>query len=171
MNLDEIQPETGNIRLVILSGHLSGKSVVLPPKVFVIGNGENCHLLVESPLVSKVHCALAADTLGVHIQDLKSENGTLVNGETLKRQQRLTHGDEFEVGPARFRVHMPINPSIASYYYIDPSHTKTRWLIPHPSGSFMEYNGSRRLSELPDHTTDHDFDLRPGNAWVKDLSD
>ena len=93
MNLDEVQPETGNIRLVIISGHLSGKSVVLPPKVFVIGNGGNCHLLVESPLVSKVHCALAADTLGVHIQDLKSENGTLVNGEILKRQQRLTHGD------------------------------------------------------------------------------
>ena len=55
MNLDEVQPETGNIRLVIISGHLSGKSVVLPPKVFVIGNGGNCHLLVESPLVSKAN--------------------------------------------------------------------------------------------------------------------
>ncbi len=62
-------------------------------------------LRMEDPAASREHFEVSWDA-GAHvIQDLKSRNGTLVNGETLTKAVTLRQGDEIMVGRTRLVYH------------------------------------------------------------------
>ena len=58
----------------------------------VIGNGSNCHINYNYPLVSKTQACLTYDNSNWYIEDLGSKYGTYVNNELISKKQ-LYHGD------------------------------------------------------------------------------
>ncbi|MEE2751884.1 MAG: FHA domain-containing protein [Myxococcota bacterium] len=63
----------------------------------VIGRGDDSGLLLPNVSVSRQHARVVVDAAGVHIQDLNSANGTLVNGQKIEVWD-LSNGDELRVG-------------------------------------------------------------------------
>ncbi|MGZ3449549.1 MAG: FHA domain-containing protein [Polyangiales bacterium] len=64
----------------------------------VIGRGVGCHLTIDDPLLSREHAALKVDERRATIRDLGSRNGTFVNGERLRSEVELHHGDRILLG-------------------------------------------------------------------------
>ena len=70
----------------------------LPPgSVKTIGRSTGAEFIVDAPLVSRLHCQLAATGDSLHVKDLGSTNGTFVNGKRI-RAARLADGDRLSVG-------------------------------------------------------------------------
>ena len=65
--------------------------------VKTIGRSTGAEFIVDAPLVSRLHCQLAATGDALHVKDLDSTNGTFVNGKRVK-SARLNDGDRLSVG-------------------------------------------------------------------------
>lgn len=63
------------------------------PAPIIVGRLRNCHLTIDSPLVSREHARLRLQPEGVWLEDLRSTNGTFVNGSAVTAPVRLTPGD------------------------------------------------------------------------------
>ena len=72
---------------VAASARASGSSDI------VVGRLAGCGLPIDSPLISREHARLAMRPDGIWIEDLKSTNGTAVNGERISRPVLLRQGD------------------------------------------------------------------------------
>ena len=60
--------------------------------------------ILDAPLVSRVHCRLTASHAGeLEVEDLKSTNGTFVNGERVERSA-LKAGDRVRIGRVELTV-------------------------------------------------------------------
>lgn len=71
---------------------------ILPGGIRTIGRSAGADFILDAALVSRVHCRLTALTTGeLEIRDLKSTNGTYVNGEPVAAG-RLEPGDRVQVG-------------------------------------------------------------------------
>lgn len=92
------------VKMVVLQGRPAGKALVFPDGVYYIGRGAECHIRPNSEWVSRQHCVLRVAGDAVHIRDLGSRNGTLVNGVLLDRERQLDNGDQVQVGPLVFEV-------------------------------------------------------------------
>jgi pSer/pThr/pTyr-binding forkhead associated (FHA) protein len=92
------------VKLKVLSGSHAGKEIKLSSAKFFIGRGEDCHLRPQSDLISRHHCALIVENGAVIVRDLKSRNGTMVNGEKIAADVHLKAGDKLKVGPLEFEV-------------------------------------------------------------------
>ena len=93
-----------NVKLKLVGGKHNGKVIEVRSERFIIGRGEECHLRPSSEAVSRRHCALVMQRNRVQICDLKSSNGTFVNGVRVKGEQILQSGDLVKVGPLEFAV-------------------------------------------------------------------
>jgi hypothetical protein len=74
--------------------------------------------------MSRLHFRLQTDNQGCTVEDLRSRNGTLVNGEPVSEPVVLREGDQVQAGQTRFRVGLegearqqvstiPIDPDVA----------------------------------------------------------
>jgi len=93
-----------NARLKVLSGSAAGKELKLKEGQFLIGRSDSCHLRPRSDAISRKHCVLFIDDKHVRVRDLKSRNGTLVNGEKIEQDVTLKSGDKISVGPLSFEI-------------------------------------------------------------------
>ncbi|MCC7043297.1 MAG: FHA domain-containing protein [Acidobacteria bacterium] len=77
----------------------------LPPgSVRTLGRTAHADFILDAALVSRVHCRLTADKSDqLVVEDLRSTNGTMVNGERIERQL-LKAGDRVTVGRVDFEV-------------------------------------------------------------------
>jgi hypothetical protein len=90
----------------ILSGSQTGKIVDLKLGKNVFGRGPNCDIKIQSLGISKEHCEVHVYKEKMMIVDLKSSNGTFVNG--VKIQNSILHlGDKLSL----FDVIMDVIPS------------------------------------------------------------
>ena len=48
---------------------------------------------------------------GASVRDLGSRNGTLVNGGLVESERQLQHGDQVQIGPLVFEVHLEASPA------------------------------------------------------------
>jgi len=94
------------VRLLVVHGRPQGKALLFPRGEFVFGRGEECHVRPNSDWVSRQHCLLRVGEDEVHLRDLGSRNGTLVNGARVKGECRLEHGDRLQVGPLVFQLEL-----------------------------------------------------------------
>lgn len=85
------------LRLVILSGRHAGKTLPLKDGKVVVGRGEECGARLSSPEVSRRHCLFAEEQGNLVVEDLRSRNGTLVNGEKINLRTTLKQGDRVTV--------------------------------------------------------------------------
>lgn len=90
--------------LIIQSGKLQGKRLVLPDKEVFIGRDEGCHVRLASSLISRKHCSLQNTPDGLVVTDLQSQNGTFVNEAAITEPTLLQPGDTLQVGAILFQV-------------------------------------------------------------------
>ena len=69
----------------------------------IIGRNEQCDLVLTSRRTSKRHCRLFFKDDQWHIEDLNSQNGTIVNGVKITAKP-LTNGDVLQIGDYRIEV-------------------------------------------------------------------
>jgi pSer/pThr/pTyr-binding forkhead associated (FHA) protein len=70
----------------------------------LIGRSASSGVVLDDPLVSRTHARIVVRRGGVTIEDLKSANGVLVNGEPLLRARVLVSGDRVVIGEQSFVV-------------------------------------------------------------------
>lgn len=89
-------------RLVIIEGQEKGRVIPLKGGTAIIGRSKG-DILIQDPRISRSHVALNFDAERqiLSFTDLKSLNGTLVNGEQV-RSAELKDGDKLQVGDTVF---------------------------------------------------------------------
>jgi pSer/pThr/pTyr-binding forkhead associated (FHA) protein len=92
------------VEVRVVHGQPQGMCLPFPHGEFVIGRGPECHVRSTSAWVSRQHCLLRVTGDAVHLRDLGSSTGTLVNGVRVIGEQRLAHGDQIQVGPLVLQV-------------------------------------------------------------------
>lgn len=68
----------------------------------VIGRGENCDITADDLYLSQEHFMIECVDGEWYITDLKSKNGTYVNGNKIKKTKRLEDGDVISFGDIQF---------------------------------------------------------------------
>ncbi len=98
-------------RLIVVSGAPDGgdRTVELTGDSVTVGReATNGIVLDKEAKASRRHCQVVAISGGAfEVSDLKSTNGTRVNGEAIERR-RLRHGDTIEVGLTKIRFEDPV---------------------------------------------------------------
>jgi hypothetical protein len=87
-----------------------GEPIELSRAPLVIGRKPVCDIQVQSPKASAVHCVLSFDGHWT-IRDLKSTNGTFVNGQKVSTAV-LAPGDKISIGRARYTINY--TPAVGS---------------------------------------------------------
>ena len=65
----------------------------------LVGRGSEADIPIEEPRVSRRHAVFKVSDKGqVTIEDLRSSNGTFVNGDQVKKRKTLEDGDRIQVG-------------------------------------------------------------------------
>jgi ABC-type multidrug transport system ATPase subunit len=70
--------------------------------LLIVGRDPACDIVLNSPNVSRRHCRIVQSGPGFILEDLKSRNGTFLNGALVGGPEPLQTGDEVEVGLNRF---------------------------------------------------------------------
>jgi len=97
--------------LVALAGELLATPIPLEQTEVTLGRALEAHVRVNDAKASRLHAAIIAETdpdsgeTVFKIRDLKSTNGTLVNGRTIT-EARLHHGDKILIGAQLFRFEL-----------------------------------------------------------------
>jgi pSer/pThr/pTyr-binding forkhead associated (FHA) protein len=68
-----------------------------------VGRAPRADFVVDAALVSRVHCRLTATDDRLEVVDLKSTNGTFVNGKRVQKAH-LSAGDRLRVGRVELTV-------------------------------------------------------------------
>ncbi len=92
------------LKLKVTEGSHAGKEITVEGKKFLIGRADECNLRPHSDAISRRHCVIIITDTVVGVRDLKSRNGTVVNGEKITGDKRLRNGDTLSVGPLCFEV-------------------------------------------------------------------
>ncbi len=80
-----------------------GDPIPLIKKDLLIGRRESCDIVVRFPNVSAHHCQLYVNGGYWYVRDLKSRNGTKVNGVPVT-EKRMDPGDEVSVAKHKYEV-------------------------------------------------------------------
>jgi predicted component of type VI protein secretion system len=97
-------------RLVVEQGRNRNRVVRLLPPEIVIGRQRGCGVRIPSAEVSRRHCVLRIEDGYLTIQDLRSVNGTFLNGMRVMGREIVRPGDHLEIGPLRFVVEYELTP-------------------------------------------------------------
>lgn len=91
--------------LVVLQGQQPGRRIELSGKPLVLGRRTAADLVLPEILVSALHCRvqIEAGRPALRITDLKSTNGTFVNGQRISGNAYLLPGGTLTVGQHVFR--------------------------------------------------------------------
>ena len=93
------EPKVG--RLVINFGQNNSQSFALTEKV-VIGRSEAADIQLDDNFISFNHARVYKQGNTYLVQDLKSTNGTLLNGKRVKKET-LNNGDEITIGKIKLK--------------------------------------------------------------------
>jgi Nif-specific regulatory protein len=90
-----------NAKLLAVAGLLKDSSFAVPTGEMPIGRDSSNLLAIRDPSLSRRHCVLVSSGDSFTIRDLKSRNGTVVNGIPIEERQ-LEHGDQISLGDSIF---------------------------------------------------------------------
>jgi ABC transport system ATP-binding/permease protein len=77
---------------------------ILAGGIKTMGRATRADFILDAALVSRLHCRFTANDAGaLEVEDLRSTNGTFVNGSRVKRA-RLSAGDCVRVGRVELTV-------------------------------------------------------------------
>ncbi len=94
------------VKLKVLGGAHEGKEIIVKDEKFLIGRSDSCQLRPKSDSVSRKHCVIVQKEGRVLVADLRSRNGTLINGIRLdaEKAKSLKPNDVLQVGQLQFEV-------------------------------------------------------------------
>ena len=101
-----------DVQLVVVKGNPRGRTLTFGPGQFLFGRGAECHVRPDSDWVSRQHCLLTVTTETIHLKDLGSTNGTLVNGHRLMGELKLQQGDTIQIGPLSLMIRLPAQEAL-----------------------------------------------------------
>lgn len=92
------------MQLRVTTGGHKGKLISVNHDKFLIGRSDECHLRPKSESISRRHCAIVRKEGRILLIDLKSRNGTEVNGKKLdpSRAKILKNDDHIKIGKLEF---------------------------------------------------------------------
>lgn len=86
--------------LIGQSGPLNGSRWVIRQPM-TVGRGEECEIVISDRKISRRHAQFTPSADGILLEDLKSKNGTHLNGRSLKGPELLSDGDLIQVALAQ----------------------------------------------------------------------
>jgi pSer/pThr/pTyr-binding forkhead associated (FHA) protein len=84
-------------KLVVIYGDHAGREYRLGSKRMLIGRTAQCDITINDSSASRKHASIESKDGRFLLQDLKSTNGTQVNGKSVDIHL-LSHGDKIRVG-------------------------------------------------------------------------
>jgi hypothetical protein len=90
--------------LFVKGGSVGRTMIVGNNQRLVLGRSRSSNIQINDPMVSRRHCEIANYGDGLSIFDLKSWNGTYVNGTRITAATPLRSGDRIVIGNNRFEV-------------------------------------------------------------------
>jgi Sigma-54 interaction domain/Inner membrane component of T3SS, cytoplasmic domain len=97
-----ITEQPRSVRLQVVEGPARGKHAIVS-QMGRIGSARGNALEVEDPTVSRVHCEIALEEIGIVLRDLGSRNGTLVSGVMIK-EGCIPTGTVLQLGRTTVRI-------------------------------------------------------------------
>jgi hypothetical protein len=127
-----------NAKLVVASGKSAGRAISLKNGRILIGRAEECDVRPLGEEVSRRHCLILVEGDAVTVEDLKSRNGTFVNGERIATKTTAKSGDIVRVGPLELKVSLPALAAASAEPAPAAMDDVSRWLMAddEPAGMF-----------------------------------
>lgn len=91
--------------ILFTAGPNSGKKIKLTDPEYVVGRRSDCSVFIPDMRVSRQHARIEKSGENWNIEDLGSNNGTFVNGRSIRKAQ-LHHDDEIAISTNRFRFQL-----------------------------------------------------------------
>lgn len=88
--------------LVTLKGPQVGRHFALKPQNTTLGRHIDSDICLESQAVSRQHARISGEGENYFVEDLRSSNGTFLNGKAVHARTALTDKDTLQVGPYLF---------------------------------------------------------------------
>ena len=108
MRVVGIRVEPPQSQPVLLLREVDGERYPLIAAMTVLGRDESADVVLDDPGISRRHCEVRVTHDGprlvTHVRDLRSTNGTFVNGEPTDAAQ-LSDGDRITVGRTQATFH------------------------------------------------------------------
>ena len=93
------------LQVAVVGGPDAGKVVPLTRSETVVGRASICDLPLSDPEVSRRHLALTATTSGIRVRDLRSTNGTRIEGQWIDASESAASiGDTIRLGDSTLVV-------------------------------------------------------------------
>ncbi|MEL7496833.1 MAG: FHA domain-containing protein [Planctomycetota bacterium] len=83
---------------------LQSRSIEMHESDIVIGRDSKCQLQISDGSISRQHAKLFFENGNYYIEDLKSSNGTFLNGDQVFRAVQLGDGDSIRLGNVRIEI-------------------------------------------------------------------
>jgi diguanylate cyclase (GGDEF)-like protein len=116
--------DPGTPYLIVLNGQLAGELLTLVDHAsYVIGRGDDADFRLIDAGISRHHALVSVDGERVLVEDLRSTNGTTLNGDRLTAVRELADGDKLSVGTAtilKFTWHGALPPTLTAKSHRDP---------------------------------------------------
>lgn len=94
-----------------LTGSALGKRYELDRLETIMGRHPECHVVLDSGAVSRQHAKIVRDADRYLLEDLKSRNGTFVNGRLIGEPTALQDGDVLRICELELSFHADLGPS------------------------------------------------------------
>ncbi len=91
--------------LIAVNGSSLGKRLELDRPRMFMGRHPECELTLDSGSVSRQHACIVTQSGQFLLEDLKSRNGTFLNGRLITESTRLTDGDMIRICDLEFSFH------------------------------------------------------------------
>jgi pSer/pThr/pTyr-binding forkhead associated (FHA) protein len=103
-----------NVSLVLHKKNGSKKVLPIRNKAAILGRRPDCDFCIPLQVVSRRHCQISQESDSLKVRDLKSSNGTFVNGTKILSETPAKPGDRIQIGPLTFTVQVDGKPSDVS---------------------------------------------------------
>jgi len=98
--------------LRVIKGSSPGQLVELHGERMVMGRHPHCHIVLDNAAVSRNHAQILESHGSYYVEDLRSRNGTLVNGQRIRGRTELKDGDQVKVCDLIFSFHYGAPPEL-----------------------------------------------------------
>ena len=103
--VEEPPPGWLRAKLVVMTGAQKGQEFSIMQARTVIGRGEDSHVMITDPSMSRHHAELVYGAAEFRVRDLESSNGTLLNGSAVE-EYAVRNDDKLTMGETilRFQI-------------------------------------------------------------------
>lgn len=93
---------TSEARTFVRVGHYVHE--LFAGRAVTVGRGAECDIVLDEATASRKHCRIELVDDVVHVTDLGSRNGLLINGQRVEGSCKAYHGDVLNIGPTTLSV-------------------------------------------------------------------